>query len=90
MLITYDLNSPGQKYEKLHEAIKSIPAAWCHLLDSTWLVAGSTLTPEGVYGAIKPHLDASDRALVLNVTGDSHQGWLTPDAWAWIRTNVSP
>ncbi|WP_209021761.1 hypothetical protein [Nocardioides sp. 503] len=35
LLITYDLNTPGQGYTALHDEIKSL-GAWWHHLDSTW------------------------------------------------------
>lgn len=34
LLISYDLNKPGQKYERLYEKIKAL-GTWWHYLDST-------------------------------------------------------
>lgn len=44
LLITYDLNSPGQDYKGLHEAIKGLGHQWLRVLDSTWLIT-TRLTP---------------------------------------------
>jgi hypothetical protein len=37
LLITYDLNSPGRKYDALHDEIKAL-GAWWHYMESTWIV----------------------------------------------------
>jgi hypothetical protein len=87
ILITYDLKSPGQKYEKVHETIRN-QGAWWHQLESTWIVAGSTLTAQGVSDALVPHLDANDTLLCLNISGDARQGWLPQTAWDWIKQHV--
>lgn len=86
-LVTYDLNKPGQDYKVLHEAIKSLGRRWHHL-DSTWLVQ-SRLTVQQVTDHLTPKIDKSDRLLVLDVTGDSYNGWLTQDAWKWIGENIN-
>jgi hypothetical protein len=84
LLITYDLNKPGQKYDDLYEAIKGLGHNWWHYLDSTWLVAGS-LTPDQAVERLMGVLDSSDRLLVIDVKGDAHQGYLLQDAWDWIN-----
>lgn len=83
LLITYDLNKPGQNYDDLYKAIKAL-GAWWHYLDSTWIVA-SSLTPSQAFDRLKPAIDSSDRVLILNVTGDSYSGWLTQEAWDWLK-----
>lgn len=84
MLITYDLNSPGQDYKELGEAIKSL-GGWCHNLDSTWLATTSKTTAE-VRDFLAKYLDPSDELLVINVSGD---GWATrgfsQEANDWLR-----
>ena len=47
LLITYDLNAPGQKYDDLYQEIKDLGSTWWHYLDSTWVVK-TTLTPDQV------------------------------------------
>ena len=87
VLITYDLNKPGQSYDKLYEKIKGVGSAWWHYLDSTWIVA-SAKSPSQVFEAIRLALDDSDSVLILNITGDTYSGWLTQDAWNWIKQHV--
>ena len=36
-VVTYNLNRPGQNYEKLYEILKGFDS-WCHPMDSTWFV----------------------------------------------------
>lgn len=88
ILITYDLNKPGQNYDALYEEIKNLGATWWHYLDSTWIVAGASLTAENVSQKLSKHCDKGDRLLCLNITGDSSQGLLTQDAWDWIKKYV--
>ncbi|MEZ0579259.1 CRISPR-associated protein Cas2 [Nocardioides sp. MH1] len=68
-LIAYDLNSPGQNYDELIEAIKDL-GAWWHHLDSTWLVK-STLTCTAIRDALGRHIDSGDELLVVDVTEDA-------------------
>lgn len=86
LLISYDLNNPGQKYEKLYEKIKGL-GAWWHYLDSTWIVV-SSLTPLEASDRLKPALDDSDSLLVVNITGDDYSGWLEQEAWDWLKNYV--
>lgn len=72
LLIGYDLNRPGQKYDDLIEFLKS-EGTWWHCLDSTWLVR-TPRTVTQMRDAIKQYVDANDEVLVLDVTGDS---WAT-------------
>lgn len=85
-LITYDLNSPGQDYKKLHETIKSM-GAWWHHLDSVWLV-DTTLSVHQIVEHIRKASDTNDNLLVLDVAGDARQGWLPQDAWDWINARM--
>lgn len=87
LLITYDLNAPGQDYKALHEIIKTLGTLWWHHLDSTWLVVTS-LTPNQAWDKIAPIADKGDHFLIVNITGDATQGWLPKDAWDWITANV--
>lgn len=78
ILIGYDLNKAGQDYGNLIDKIKSL-GAWWHHLDSTWLVRTSR-TPVEVRDALKPHIDANDELLVIDVTGRAR---------AWTGFNAS-
>lgn len=83
LLITYDLNKLGQKYDELYEVIKNI-GVWWHYLDSTWLVR-TNLNVNQVSDKMLGVLDDNDHFLVIDITGDSMQGWLPQKAWDWIH-----
>jgi len=87
LLITYDLNKPGQSYADLYEVLKNLGSNWWHFLDSTWLVSTS-LTVNQASERIKAVVDSGDHYLILNVTGDSSQGWLPQEAWDWIHKYI--
>ncbi|WP_413208435.1 hypothetical protein [Rhodospirillum sp. A1_3_36] len=80
--INYDLNQPGQNYEKLHSTIKEL-GAWWHFLGSTWLV-DTGLNAEEIWKRLDPHIDQNDNVLVVGITRD-YSGWLPPKAWEWIN-----
>lgn len=81
--INYDLKRPGQNYEALYSAIKSC-GVWWHHLGSTWLV-DTSLTAQGVWNKLEPHVDKNDFFLVIGVTRE-YQGWLPKEAWEWLDT----
>jgi len=84
--ISYDLNSPGQKYEDLKEEIKSL-GIWCKYLESTFLVK-TNLSQQDIIDRLSKHLDGSDRLLVTKVTGPI-KGWLSETEWTWIKENMN-
>lgn len=84
-MISYDLNSPGQRYKELREKIESL-GAWCHYLESTYLLKTShTITQ--VSDAITPYLDGSDRLLLCEIKKPI-KGWLSDAQWKWIHENM--
>ena len=87
LLITYDLNKPGKDYDALYDKIKGLGSYWWHYLDSTWIV-DTPLSPAAASEQLRTVLDASDRLLIINVTGDASDGWLEQDAWNWIKQHV--
>ncbi|MDU2064375.1 MAG: hypothetical protein E6713_05985 [Sporomusaceae bacterium] len=88
-LITYDLNTPGQKYEKLYEEIKTL-GAWWHYLESVWIV-DTSLNANQITEKLKRHMaiDANDRLLVIAVKQD-YEGWLSKseEAFGWLKEHL--
>ena len=84
MLITYDLNTPGQKYEKLYEAIKAEANGYTHLLDSTWLIVSSSTVSDVSRRIRAAALDDGDHIFVVKVGGANRAGWLPKSKWDWI------
>lgn len=65
--VCYDLNSPGQDYDELFEAIEEY-GTWWHNLDSTWIIISSDKAST-IRDNLKQHIDSNDKLLVLKLTG---------------------
>ncbi|HHV13243.1 MAG TPA: hypothetical protein GXX75_23505 [Clostridiales bacterium] len=85
-MITYDLNSAGQKYEEVIKAIKDSASAWCTYWKSAYLIK-SNLTANQISDKITPHLDNNDRMIVIEVKSH-YQGWLAEEDWKYIREHI--
>lgn len=86
-MITYDLNSTGQKYDEVIKAIKdSSTGAWCTYWKSSFLIK-SNLSVSQVTDKITKYLDSNDRLLVIEVK-NNYSGWLAEDDWKYIKENI--
>jgi hypothetical protein len=84
LLITYDLNRPGQDYSKLFEYLRGY-GTWCHPVDSTWLVRTSKSAAD-VRTELKAYVDGNDDVLVINVTNDDWASYGLPQQVTdWLR-----
>ena len=87
-MITYDLNSTGQKYDEVIKAIKAASTGvWCTFWKSSYLIK-SNLTANQVSDKIKPHLDQNDRMIIVEVKNTNYQGWLKSEDWDYINKNI--
>lgn len=87
-MITYDLNSPGQKYDDVINAIKEASTGvWCTYWKSSYLIKSNYQTAKEVFEKIKPHLDENDSVLVIEVKNNK-QGWLTNKQWNYINNSI--
>lgn len=83
-MITYDLNSTGQRYNELISAIKGASnGCWCTFWKSSYLIQ-SPLSPSQITDRLKPYLDSNDRLLVIEVRRN-YRGWLTDDERSYIN-----
>lgn len=83
-IITYDLNSTGQRYNELISAIKKASnGCWCTFWKSSYLIQ-SPLSPSQIADRLKPYLDSNDRLLVIEVKRN-YEGWLTDDERSYIN-----
>lgn len=83
-LITYDLNSPGQKYEELYETIKSF-GGWAHYLTSTWFVY-TNLDKKEMSERITNQTDSNDSHLIIPVS--DYYGRADNELWDWLQERV--
>ncbi len=86
MLISYDLNRPGQDYETLIKAIKAL-GGWWHHLDSTWIVK-TTSTAVQVRDTLRRHIDANDELLVVVLTGEGAWAGFDVKGSKWLKENL--
>lgn len=86
ILVTYDLNTPGNDYSTLYRAIMAISSDYIRPLESVWLLNTEQST-SSVYGSLRPKIDASDRLLITRLTKD-HMGWLGSDHVDWINSRI--
>lgn len=83
-LITYDLNSPGQKYNNVLDVIRNeISNGYCSYWESAYLV-NSSHTPQQITEKLEPYFDNSDRLIVIEVTSN-YQGLLNKDEWETFK-----
>ncbi len=87
VLITYDLNKPGQDYSDLYDAIKNISITWCHCFTSVWLV-DTNFSTQQIYTELKGRIDKNDQLFIVRTTED-YTGYLTTKALEWLRNRVS-
>lgn len=85
-MITYDLNSTGQNYNEVIQAIKDSSSYWCTCWKSSYLIK-SNLTPNQITDRVKPHLDSNDRFIVIELN-PNYQGWLTDEQWKYINEKI--
>lgn len=83
-MITYDLNSTGQRYEEVIKAIKKCSTGkWCTFWKSSYLIQ-TNKSVQAISNAITPFLDGNDRLIVIEVK-DNYQGWLSEDEWSYVN-----
>jgi CRISPR/Cas system-associated endoribonuclease Cas2 len=80
-LITYDLNSPGQNYNALYEAIKKL-GDWQHPLQNTWFV-DSSYSASQIRDHLKEVVDRNDKIFVCEI--GTWASWDMSDASDWLN-----
>lgn len=84
LLVTYDLNSPGQKRERLLETIKQYP--WAMLSESSYAIK-TTNSPRSIYDSFAALLDSNDNLYVLTLTAP-YWGRGPKDVNDWLASNL--
>lgn len=86
-LIGYDLNKPGQNYDKLIEAIKGY-GTWWHHLDSTWIIKTNNSAVE-IRDLLGKHMDTSDELLVVRLSGEGAWQGFNAEGSKWLKDNLT-
>ena len=69
LFVSYDLNSPGQDYEAVHEAIKSL-GSWAKVQKSFWYV-NSTYSASQAVDKVWAVMDSNDSLIVVDATNNN-------------------
>ncbi|WP_147273285.1 hypothetical protein [Paracoccus lutimaris] len=80
-LVAYDLNNPGQNYERITQTLKGF--AHCHAQGSVWFVEAKGPTT-ALRDALAAVLDANDKLFVDEVSG-AWAGKSMPVCGKWLN-----
>lgn len=83
-VVSYDLRSPGQNYQGLYDAIKSVP--WAHVLDSVWLIEAEGPASR-IRDILKQKMDKNDGLIVVEFTEDADWALteINQDSIDWVQ-----
>lgn len=76
LFIAYDLLPPGQNYEAVHNAIKSL-GRWHQFQYSFWYVS-TQHTPAEAYAIVLAAMDSRDKLAVINAESGIVSNWDHP------------
>lgn len=84
LLITYDLNKPGQDYADLYKQMKQF--AWAKLSESSYAVE-TDLSPKQMYDLLAPYLDSTDTLFVITLNRP-YYGQGSKEVIAWLEPRL--
>jgi hypothetical protein len=88
LIISYDLNSPGQDYARVIDKIQAV-GSWAKIQKSLWYV-NSSLKAESAAKAIWSVMDANDSLIVVDSTNnDAYWYGLSDEVGKHIQKNWS-
>jgi hypothetical protein len=87
-MVGYDLNKPGQDYQKLYDKLRSYPNCWHHL-DSTWLIKTNE-SAEKIRNDLGQLIDKNDELLVAALNGEAAWQGFNSEASKWLLDNIRP
>lgn len=76
LFIAYDLMSPGQNYDQVRDAIKSL-GQW-HQFQFSLFYVNTTFTPAQAYAAVISVMDKNDRLAVIDANSGMVSSWDRP------------
>ncbi|EGR1364176.1 hypothetical protein EM77_001990 [Vibrio parahaemolyticus] len=84
LLVTYDLNSPGQNHSNLLKTIKEYP--WAKLSESSYAI--KTLeTPSTIFNLLKQYIDKNDNLYVVTMK-KPYSGYGPQEVNDWLESNL--
>lgn len=85
--ISYDLNKAGQNYSDLYDTIKSAPG-YIRAMDSYWFISTRESVSSWADRLMKA-IDKNDYVFVVDITGQSQQGWMKKTVWEWLEKEAA-
>jgi hypothetical protein len=76
LFIAYDLNSPGQNYDAVRDAIKSL-GQW-HQFQFSLFYVNTTYNANAAFALVKAAMDTNDKLAVINAVGGVVSTWDNP------------
>ncbi len=76
LFIAYDLMAPGQNYDAVRDAIKSL-GMW-HQFQYSLFYVSTVLSPNEAYDRVFAHMDPNDRLAVINAASGVVSSWDRP------------
>jgi len=83
--ISYELHKPGQNYDDLYKTIMTAPS-YCHVMTSHWFIR-TDQSAKTWSDILCKKIDVNDNLFVVDITGQSRQGWLPKTVWEWLTAN---
>jgi len=84
LLVTYDLNKPGQDYSDVLKTIKSY--AYARLSESSYAII-TDKSADTVFEELKKYIDKNDNLLVINLK-KSFAGRQSQEVLDWLTKNL--
>ena len=84
--VHYHRRPPGRAYRPTYEYLKSFPA-WCHLMDSLWLVRTDTGVAD-MRNQLDEIIGDNDVFAVFDVTGADWATNFANDQTMWMMSNM--
>ena len=84
--INYNLSNPGRDYQKVTDAIKSLPGTWAHPGGSHWFVS-TTLSGGDIRTRVYGKMDANDQLYIHTVGDDWWSQNGNTEIVKWLKTN---
>ena len=72
-IVSYDLNTPGQDYQKLYQALGALRSQ--RVLQSQWVLRSNNTNAVKLRDALRQYIDSNDRMLVTSLDNGEWAGW---------------
>lgn len=84
LLVTYDLNKPGQDYSDFHKTIKAYN--WAKLSESSYAIETNE-NPQSIYNKLVPHMDKNNQVYVITLKSP-YWGLGPQEANDWLKQRL--